>query len=56
VAPGIYPMALSWAGLWLAPAALIRGDVNAVLAIVQRGVISAEYLDFVARLAKARIA
>jgi Uma2 family endonuclease len=43
-------------GLWLDPAALIRGDVNAVLAIVQTGLISPEHLDFVAQLKMARIA
>jgi hypothetical protein len=42
-------------GLWLDPVALIRGDVNAVLAVVQRGLISPEHLDFVARLERARI-
>jgi hypothetical protein len=43
-------------GLWLDPAALIRGDVNTVLAIVRRGLDSAEHGDFVARLQRARIA
>ena len=43
-------------GLWLDPAALIRGDVNAVLAIVQTGLTSPEHRDFVARLEGARIA
>ena len=42
-------------GLWLDPAALIRGDVNTVLAIVQTGLSSPEHVDFVARLAEARI-
>jgi Uma2 family endonuclease len=42
-------------GLWLDPAALIRGDVNSVFAIVQAGLASPEHLDFVARLQKARI-
>jgi Uma2 family endonuclease len=43
-------------GLWLDPVALIGGVVNVVLAIVQRGLTSAEHRDFVTRLAKARIA
>ena len=47
---------VAFPGLWLDPVALIRGDVNAVLAIVQRGLTSPEHLDFVARLEKARIA
>ncbi len=42
-------------GLWLDPAALVRGDVNAVLATVQQGLSSPEHLDFLARLARARI-
>jgi Uma2 family endonuclease len=41
-------------GLWLDPAALVRGDVNAVFAIVQKGLISTEHVEFVARLEKAR--
>ena len=43
-------------GLWLDPGALIRGDVNAVFAIVQQGLNSPEHAEFVARLADARIA
>jgi len=42
-------------GLWLDPAALIRGNVNAVFAIVQQGLSSPEHADFVARLEHARI-
>jgi Uma2 family endonuclease len=42
-------------GLWLDPAALLRGDVNAVLAVVQRGSRSPEHAEFVARLEAARI-
>jgi Uma2 family endonuclease len=38
-------------GLWLDPASLIRGDLNAVFAIVQQGLSSPEHADFVARLA-----
>ena len=42
-------------GLWLDPAALVRGDVNAVLALVQQGLSSREHVDFVAQLEKSRI-
>ena len=42
-------------GLWLDPAALMRGDVNAVLALVQQGLSSPEHVDFVAQLEQARI-
>jgi hypothetical protein len=45
-----------FSGLWLDPAALMRGDVNAVLAVVQQGLNSPEHADFVARLERARIA
>ncbi len=37
-------------GLWLDPAALIRGDLATVLAVVQQGVSSPEHTEFVARL------
>jgi Uma2 family endonuclease len=37
-------------GLWLDPAALLRGDLATVLAIVQRGLTSPEHAAFVARL------
>ena len=43
-------------GLWLDPGALVRGDVNSVLAIGQKGLTSGEHRDFVARLEQARIA
>jgi Uma2 family endonuclease len=43
-------------GLWLNSDALVRGDVNAVWAVVQQGLESAEHADFVARLKQARIA
>jgi Uma2 family endonuclease len=43
-------------GLWLDPAALLRGDVYAVLTVVQQGLSSSEHGEFVARLAQARIA
>ena len=41
-------------GLCLDPAALIRGDVNAVYAVVQHGLSSPEHTDFVTRLERAR--
>jgi Uma2 family endonuclease len=37
-------------GLWLDPAALLRGDLATVLAVVQRGLASPEHTAFVARL------
>lgn len=37
-------------GLWLDPAALVRGDAATVLAVVQRGVASPEHAEFVAKL------
>jgi hypothetical protein len=43
-------------GLWLDPGALMRGDLNAVFAIVQKGLNSPEHAGFLARLADARIA
>jgi len=43
-------------GLWLDPAALVRGDVNAVFALVQQGLRCPEHVEFVARLEQARIA
>jgi Uma2 family endonuclease len=41
-------------GLWLDTAALVRGDVNALLATVQRGLSGPEHADFVASLAISR--
>ena len=38
-------------GLWLDPAALLKGELAAVLAALQRGMQSPEHADFVARLA-----
>jgi hypothetical protein len=38
------------AGLWLDPAALLRGDLTTVLSIVQQGLASPEHAAFVARL------
>ena len=37
-------------GLWLDPAALTKGDLVAVLRVLQRGLESPEHADFVARL------
>jgi Uma2 family endonuclease len=37
-------------GLWLDPAALLRGDLAAVLAVVQRGLASPEHTAFATRL------
>jgi Uma2 family endonuclease len=39
-----------FAGLWLDPAALIRGDLATVLAVVQQGITSPAHAAFVARL------
>jgi Uma2 family endonuclease len=44
-----------FAGLWLDPAALMRGDVYGVLDIVQQGLNTPEHAEFVARLEQARI-
>ena len=41
-------------GLWLDPAALLRGDLARVLAVVQQGLITPEHADFVNRLARAK--
>jgi Uma2 family endonuclease len=43
-------------GLWLDSAAIMRGDVNAVFAVVQQGLNSPEHADFVAQLERARTA
>jgi Uma2 family endonuclease len=37
-------------GLWLDPAALLRGDVKRMLAVLRRGLATAEHADFVKRL------
>jgi hypothetical protein len=42
-------------GLWLDPAALIQGDVNAVFAVVQQGLNAPEHAGFVAELERAPI-
>jgi Uma2 family endonuclease len=41
-------------GLWLDPAALIRGDLARVLAVVQQGLATPEHAEFVKRLTKAK--
>jgi Putative restriction endonuclease len=41
-------------GLWLDPAAIIRGDVARVLAVVQQGLATAEHAEFVKRMEQAR--
>jgi len=40
-------------GLWLDPAALVRGDLARVLAVVQQGIASPEHAAFVSRLRQA---
>ncbi len=45
-----------FSGLWLDPAALMRGDVYAVLAVVQQGLNTPEHAEFVARLGQAQTA
>jgi Putative restriction endonuclease len=42
-------------GLWLGAAALLRGDLYAVLAVVQQGVSSPDHAEFVARLEQSRV-
>jgi Uma2 family endonuclease len=42
-------------GLWLDPAALLRGDLASVLAVLDQGVHSPEHAEFVARLATTTI-
>ena len=37
-------------GLWLDPAAMIRGDLGQVMAVLQQGLASPEHADFVRRL------
>jgi Uma2 family endonuclease len=43
----------AFAGLWLDPAALVRGDQSAVLAVARQGVGSPEHAAFAARLGRA---
>jgi hypothetical protein len=40
-------------GLWLDAGALLRADLNAVLAVVQQGLNSTEHANFVAQLQRA---
>jgi Uma2 family endonuclease len=42
-------------GLWLDPAALIRGDAAMVMEVVQRGLNSPEHAEFAARLQASRV-
>jgi Uma2 family endonuclease len=48
-AAGYYPSQV-FPGLWLDPAALIRGDLAQVMAVLQQGLASPEHADFVRRL------
>src|SRR5215510_11690420 len=48
-AEGLFRSAV-FPGLWLDPAALLRGDLATVLAVVQRGLAGPEHAAFVARL------
>jgi hypothetical protein len=41
-------------GLWLDPAAVVRGDLARVLQVLQQGLASPEHAAFVARLQQAR--
>jgi Uma2 family endonuclease len=45
---------LVFPGLWLDPAALLRGDKVTVQRVLQQGLASAEHVDFVTRLERAR--
>ena len=40
-------------GLWLDPAALLRGDLDGVIATLDRGLASSQHAAFVAKLARA---
>ena len=42
-------------GLWLDPAALLRGDLATVLELVRQGLASPEHAEFAARLEQARV-
>jgi Uma2 family endonuclease len=42
-------------GLWLDPAALVRGDFDTLLDVLQRGLDSPEHAEFAARLQRAKI-
>jgi hypothetical protein len=52
-ADGIYRSEV-FPGLWVDTAALLRGDLAAVLAVLQRGIATAEHAAFVARLQPGR--
>jgi len=47
---------IAFPGLWLDPAAMVRGDKARVKAILQQGLNSPEHADFVARLERASTA
>jgi Uma2 family endonuclease len=51
-AAGVY-QSLVFPGLWLDAAAMIRGDMEQVLKVVQEGVASPEHADFVQKLQQA---
>ncbi|MGO9597524.1 MAG: Uma2 family endonuclease [Isosphaeraceae bacterium] len=42
---------VSFPGLWLEPAALLKGDISAVLELLRQGLATAEHQEFVQRLA-----
>jgi Uma2 family endonuclease len=50
-ANGLYQSEV-FAGLWLDPAALVRGDMAQVLAVLQQGIATTEHAAFVAKLQK----
>jgi Uma2 family endonuclease len=52
-AEGLYQSEV-FPGLWLDPAALVRGDLARVLAVVQQGLATPEHAEFVKRLANAQ--
>jgi len=43
---------VSFPGLWLEPAALLKGDISAVLELLRQGLATPEHQDFVQRLAE----
>ena len=49
---GIYRSA-AFPGLWLDPVALLKGDIEGVIAALDRGLATPEHAAFVARLADA---
>ena len=51
---GLYHSAI-FPGLWLDPAALIRGELSRVIQVVQQGLASPEHAVFVGRLQKTRV-